>query len=403
MSWPDSSGFGLTTGLCDGNDRHWLGPPPSRLAAGFCAGAALVVAGALVGRAGVPMLVYGATIVSGVLLALLFASWVSGPYVHYLVWGRPRTLCLADVTEVTPVNPARGVGRAQRLQAVALVTPLRAKPLPMRVGRGAASSAAWAHFQHWLAPPRVHWDPAASAVLASAPPRARLPAWVRVLGYLAPSMIAAVVLTVMLASAYARYDIPGAPGYRTFSGPNGLALVVGAPWGSPCRPIVFQVEPNVPLPVYEQFARTVTEARRAGIDVTVETRALHWHPGALYYRPGQSTATATVVPVYANYTEPPLAPDGQPEHLDLQWNAGPDATGRRDILTGADGVLWVLPSVTTPMAVRRSTRQLIAFTQGIWPASYASSGIADGSRTDRFTRRDIAAMLLMSGCGTRRA
>ena len=54
--------------------------------------------------------------------------------------------------------------------------------------------------------------------------------------------------------------------------------------------------------------------------------------------------------------------------------------------------------------MRRSIRQLIAWTQGISRTSLAGSGIYQDTRTDCFTRADLAAMLDLSGCarsGTR--
>jgi len=43
-------------------------------------------------------------------------------------------------------------------------------------------------------------------------------------------------------------------------------------------------------------------------------------------------------------------------------------------------------------------RQLIAFTQGISEPVVSGSGFAEGTGTDGFRTRDIAALQVMSGC-----
>ena len=88
---------------------------------------------------------------------------------------------------------------------------------------------------------------------------------------------AALVTAVVLAALYlasevprintaidGRYAIAGAPGYFTYSGPDGAPLAVGRPWGSPCKPIVFTVGSQMPQSDYTQIQMTVLAARARG-------------------------------------------------------------------------------------------------------------------------------------------
>ena len=89
--------------------------------------------------------------------------------------------------------------------------------------------------------------------------------------------------------------IPAAPGYTTFTGPDGEALPIGRPWGRACRPIRFALASNVPRWVQTQAHQVITAARARGIDVTLENREYRWSPSSLYYRSGQSWRTAAEV------------------------------------------------------------------------------------------------------------
>ena len=194
-------------------------------------------------------------------------------------------------------------------------------------------------------------------------------------------------------------SIPGAPGYSTFTGPLGKPLPVGRPWGKACQPVRFTVEEHVPQWVYVQIAATIAQARRDGIDVTVENRQFLWTPSSLFYVNGQSPASTVRIPIFANDGPPPLLSNGKPEHIELGWNAHPDPDGLHEDLISAQGILWMRTIDGNALSVRRSTRFLIALTQGVISASQQDSAIADGNTVDNFTQADIAAMKRMSGCG----
>lgn len=200
-----------------------------------------------------------------------------------------------------------------------------------------------------------------------------------------------------LVAQLAELAIPGQPGYFALDGQHGKPALVGRPWGQPCKPVRVAVERNVPDWIYAQVAAVVGKARKQGIDVTVETRRLGWDHGSLYYRHGQSPATTVQVEIGA--TGPTASPTAKSKlPLQLTWKTTLDADRHNEHLTSVAGT-FSLPVVDgKPQTVRRSIRQLIAWTQGIFETTDPISGITPRSFTDRFTEADVAAMLAMSGC-----
>ena len=192
-------------------------------------------------------------------------------------------------------------------------------------------------------------------------------------------------------------SIPGAPGYLTFTGSRGDLAPVGRPWGQACKPIRLAAAADVPSWFYAQMATVTDAARKQGVDVVLETRRLSWRPGSLYYRRGQSPVTSAVVAVTIDDGTPPKQSDGQPEHIGLGWDTKLDRDKHNEDLTEVQGTLWMKALAGQFELVRRSIRQLIAWSQGISRTTDAVSGISN-TTTDRFTKDDIAAMLKMSGC-----
>jgi hypothetical protein len=211
---------------------------------------------------------------------------------------------------------------------------------------------------------------------------------------------AAVVLVLALVSfVHTRLQalqIPGAAGYRTFSGPSGKPLAVGKPWGERCQPIVFEVGKGIPQSVYTQLQQVVQLARNEGVDVTLATQKDSWFTGSLY-PPGLTSGQVKFVALFPDTATPPLLRFDVPEHIAFQWNAKPSPDGRHEIVTYMQADLY-LKALTGPASIRRAARQLVAFSQGVAGSSASGSGIADGSGVDSFSPRDIAAMELMSGC-----
>jgi hypothetical protein len=105
-----------------------------------------------------------------------------------------------------------------------------------------------------------------------------------------------------------------------------------------------------------------------------------------------------VVHIYAATGTAPILANGLREHIDLGWDARPAPDGEHEILTEAQGSLYLSVIAGQPLSARRAVRQLIALTQGILSSVASGSGIADGTEVDRFSVADIAAMQTMSGC-----
>jgi hypothetical protein len=203
-------------------------------------------------------------------------------------------------------------------------------------------------------------------------------------------------LVLVVQSDNRRLQITGAPGYSTFAGPTGQPMVVGRPWGVACEPIVFQSAAGVPAGIDTQLQQVVTAARSAGVDVTVTNRQDRWYPDTLY-PPGLTNRGVQFVSVFSTTATPPLLGFDEPEHINFSWNAKPTADKSHEIVTYLQADLY-LQVLTDPATVRRSVRQLIAFSQGVAGSSFPESGIVDGSTTDGFTDRVYAAMRVMSGC-----
>lgn len=190
--------------------------------------------------------------------------------------------------------------------------------------------------------------------------------------------------------------IPGQPGYFAVDGQHRHPTPVGRPWGQPCKPVRLRVERDVPNWIYTQIATVVGQARKQGVDVTVESRRFAWRHSSLYYRSGQSPATTAQVSISATG----LTPSTTTARLALRLTSGSrlDGDKHNEDLTSVAGS-FSLPALDgKPQTVRRSIRQLIAWTQGILETTDPVSGITQRSFTDRFTKSDVAAMLAMSGC-----
>ena len=190
--------------------------------------------------------------------------------------------------------------------------------------------------------------------------------------------------------------IPGHPGYFAVEGMHAHAVTIGRPWGQPCKPVRVAVASGVPDWIYTQITTVAGQARKQGIDVTVESRKLRWNHGSLYYRDGQTAATSAQIDVAATGVTPSTSKAKLP--MQLTWNSKLDADKTTEDLTSVSAVFSLPALKGSTRTVRRSIRQLIAWTQGISETTDPVSGITLRSFTDRYTSGDVAAMLAMSGC-----
>jgi hypothetical protein len=381
--------------VCDGHDRHSLTTPWQRAVWSGVAGCVLIAVDAhwhIHGRSdGV-----GIGLMLLFLLSLLFARWVEGPVLCYRRWGRLRRL---DLTSVTAVGVGkRAAGRSYvTLSAPGLRKPLR---LVLRDTRYVMAPDAREHLRGWLSAPRVAWEPEALALFDGAVAHGSRRRSMLAAALLVAGSLGVVATALWLASDHVRHPaIAGAPGYLTYGGPHGKTLAVGRPWGVACQPVRFTVAANVPDSIYAQAATVVGEARRRGIDVTIETRDFLWTPGSLYYAQGQDPGSTVRVAIFMHDGTPPRRHDGRPKRIELGWDARLIDGGRHEAVSSMQGILFSESVGNDPRIARQSIRQLIAMTQGIIDTHRSDSAIALDPSVDRFSAADIAAMKLMSGCG----
>jgi hypothetical protein len=191
------------------------------------------------------------------------------------------------------------------------------------------------------------------------------------------------------------YAIAGAPGYTTVGGPDGNPLAQGRPWGTVCKPIVFDVAHGVPASIYSQITQNVLAARAKGVDVAVENPQGYWYPAELYPA-GLTNADVQFVGVFADSGTPPLLTNGQPEHINFGWDAR--SLGGADALTDLQATFYLQSLGNDSVKDRRAIRQMIAFAEGVGDSVAPHSGISNGTSADNLTSGDLRAIRLMSGC-----
>jgi hypothetical protein len=128
----------------------------------------------------------------------------------------------------------------------------------------------WWDGQGWTG----HVAAPATAPYAAAIPPAPVPDRVSRVGWWVVgggASVAVVLVVALLALGVGNLLDPpsGTPGYSTFSGPAGLPMQKGSPWGRPCAPVVISVADSVPPAVHEEVVAVVGEARAAGLNIDV--------------------------------------------------------------------------------------------------------------------------------------
>ena len=222
-------------------------------------------------------------------------------------------------------------------------------------------------------------------------------------GLVALASILSTALIIVLAyiaspmfSSLSILGINGAPGYYTYTGQNNLPLQVGEPWGQPCVQVMLDAQsPPLPVTIYDQLSQVVSQAQRAGINVTISTPGGYWP----YTSPPHGISES--VGVNVSLVMPPNLLSGVPEHILFQYSAKDNGSGRYDEIDGMSATLYLTQLTGHPAIDRLAARQLVAFVQGVGGTIIASSGIKDGTSTDSFTSADISAMRIMSGCHSR--
>ena len=222
-------------------------------------------------------------------------------------------------------------------------------------------------------------------------------AWGTPVAIAAPPRPIPVTDLTVLVQERAAMAITDTPGYTTFLSSSGEAPTVGRPWGRACEPVRFAFSPAAPQAIYSQAAAAVAAARAQGIDVTLETPALTWKHNSLYYRRGQSPATAAQVTIALAAGSPPGRHGAKSTPITIHWHSAADVDGHNIDLRQVSATVWEGVIAGRPERLRRAIRRLIAFTQGVGATTVPGSGIAPHG-ADAFTTADVAAMLEMSGC-----
>lgn len=194
-------------------------------------------------------------------------------------------------------------------------------------------------------------------------------------------------------------SIPGAPGYTTYYGEHGEPIAVGHPWGTPCQPVRFDVADGVAPDLRAQISAVVSETRRNGINVTLNDGSIGLPTAPVYDPPG--VMRYDLVDVWVATDEAPASrlPDGRPEQLRGTYGSRRAGAGR-EIFSGMHGTIHLATVGADPMLQRVAMRELVAMSQGVDSGPRGRTGMRTGTTLDSFSTEDVAAMRLMSGCGT---
>ena len=192
--------------------------------------------------------------------------------------------------------------------------------------------------------------------------------------------------------------IAGAPTYATVLGPHGRPLAVGRPWGKKCQPVRIIVSRSVPAALREQAQNVVDEARRAGIEVATVPEGGLSFPQWFVYGSGLTQADDVRASLFAD-AHAPNEGAANPDLLNNGWDAAVDADGTHERLTNVAATVH-MSSARTDFDRRRAVRLFIALAMGVDFSTTEASAIRSGATADAFTAADVAAMQLMSGCGT---
>lgn len=192
---------------------------------------------------------------------------------------------------------------------------------------------------------------------------------------------------------------PGLPdGYQRLRFPDAEEkkyVVVGAPWGSPCQPVVVALDDGAPSEMVKQTKKVVREARQAGLDITAATAK------QVDKKVAKAGDDAVVVRVKAKDGEPATMPNGAP----LAYQVKPKATPAEDPefhhLSKVTAKVYLRTIDGDAGLLRASMRAIIASGEGLDPsADGADSGLTlrVEDAADEFSPADVAALLAMSGC-----
>lgn len=190
-----------------------------------------------------------------------------------------------------------------------------------------------------------------------------------------------------------------AGGYSSFTGPRGLTVTGGAPWGAPCAAVLVHIPEHAPSVLETAIRDVVAEAHRGGVNVSVAT-GTDWDMTGFVRPPEVGTPPRHAV-IVLDDGEPGTTRDGSPTTVTMGWSMERAPDGASEYLTQLRARFYTQTLAGDALTERKAVRYLIGWSQGISGSSLAGSGIASLMHLagDAFTPSDLAAMRTMSGCG----
>ncbi len=192
---------------------------------------------------------------------------------------------------------------------------------------------------------------------------------------------------------------PGLPdGYQRLRFPDAKKkkyVVVGSPWGTPCRPVVVALDGNAPREMVKQTKKVVRDARKAGLDITAATSQ------RLDSTLAKASGEVGLVQVKAKDGEPATLPNGAPLAYRLKAKATPADDPEFHHLTDMTAKVYLRAIDGDAGLLRQAMRAIVASAEGLDPSADGDdSGLTlrVEDAVDQFSADDIAALLAMSGC-----
>ncbi len=192
---------------------------------------------------------------------------------------------------------------------------------------------------------------------------------------------------------------PGLPdGYQRLRFPDAKEkkyVVVGGPWGSPCRPVVVALDGKAPREMVRQAKKVVREARAAGLAITAATSK------QLDDKLAKASGEVGLVRVKAKDGEPATLPNGAPLAYQLKAKATPADDPELHHLTDVTAKVYLRTIDGDAALLRKAMRAIVASAEGLDPsADGADSGLTlrVEDAADQFSADDVAALRAMSGC-----
>jgi hypothetical protein len=195
------------------------------------------------------------------------------------------------------------------------------------------------------------------------------------------------------------FDLDAA-GYKTFTGPKGLTMLPGAPWGTPCAPIVLTLDANAPEEMIAAASQVASEANGDGLNVVYGDTTGTYDVSRLRNVAADGTGVHAINVNIKKGIAPKLA-SGKPGLVSIGWNASLASDGRHEQLTKVVADVYAGSVAHHDAVARDAMRTAVAWGLGLSQSSQDGSALNKDlkRRSDAFIDIDVAALRAMSGCG----